>query len=115
MILTLGHVADVVDGVRDRLVALIQAASRAGSAWRWDGGRDLGAYEAGATTREVGERFNLAHSCVTKMLKEQVVTVRRRSPDPTQVRRAIELYEAGLSTQAIAEDLGFGASTILRR
>ena len=72
------------------------------------------AYEAGATTREVGERFGLAHSSVNKLLKHRGVTARRRSPSPDEVQRAVELYEGGLSTRLVAEHLGYGASTILR-
>lgn len=74
----------------------------------------LAKYEAGATTREVGERFGLAHSSVNKLLKQQGVTARRRSPSPEEVEQAVELYGAGLSTRVIAQHLGFGASTILR-
>jgi transposase-like protein len=74
----------------------------------------LAAYHAGATTREVGKRFGVAHSSVNKLLKQHGVTPRRRSPSPDELQRAAELYEAGLSTRVIAEHLGFGASTILR-
>ncbi len=74
----------------------------------------LAAYQAGATTREVGERFGLAHSSVNKLLKEHGITARRRSPNPDEVKCAVQLYEAGLSARVIAEHLGFGASTITR-
>jgi transposase-like protein len=74
----------------------------------------LAAYSAGATTREVGERFGIAHSSVNKLLKQHGVVARRRSPSPDDVQQAVELYGAGLSTRVIAEHLGFGASTILR-
>jgi DNA-binding transcriptional regulator LsrR (DeoR family) len=74
----------------------------------------VAAYQDGATTRELGERFGLAHSSVNKLLKHHGVTARRRSPSPEEVQRAVELYEAGLSTRVIAEHLGFGASTIAR-
>lgn len=74
----------------------------------------LAAYEAGATTREVGERFGLAHSSINKLLLEHGVTARRRSPSPEEVQQAIELYEAGLTTRIIGQHLGFGASTIGR-
>jgi hypothetical protein len=40
----------------------------------------LTAYQAGATTREVGERFGLAHSSVNKLLKQRGVHLRRRGP-----------------------------------
>jgi DNA-binding NarL/FixJ family response regulator len=71
-------------------------------------------YRNGATTREVGERFGLAHSSVNKLLQQHDVQARRRSPSTHEVQRAVELYEAGLSTQIIAEQLGFGASTVSR-
>jgi hypothetical protein len=74
----------------------------------------LAAYQDGATTREVGERFGLAHSSVNKLLKQQGVIARRRSPTPEEVQRAVQLYEARYGTQAIAEQLGFGTSTIRR-
>jgi transposase-like protein len=72
------------------------------------------AYKAGATTREVGQRFGLAHSSVNKLLKQHGVTARRRSPSLEEVQRAVELYEGGLSTRVVAEHLGYGANTILR-
>lgn len=72
------------------------------------------AYEAGATTREVGQRFKLAHSSVNKLLKQHDVQARRRSPSDGEVRSAMELYAAGLSTRVIGQHLGFGASTIAR-
>lgn len=74
----------------------------------------LAAYDAGATTREVGEQFGLAHSSINKLLKRHGVTARRRGLSPNEVQRAIELYSAGLSTRVIGEHLGFGASTVLR-
>jgi transposase-like protein len=74
----------------------------------------IAAYQAGATTREVGRRFGLAHSSVNKLLRAHGVSARRRSPSADEMRRAIELYEAGLSTRVIAQHLGCGASTILR-
>jgi hypothetical protein len=40
----------------------------------------LAAYQAGAATREVGERFGLAHSSVNKLLKQHGVKPRRRGP-----------------------------------
>jgi hypothetical protein len=40
----------------------------------------LAASQAGATTREIGERFGLAHSSVTKLLRQFGVTMRRRGP-----------------------------------
>jgi len=74
----------------------------------------LTAYQAGATTREAGERFGLAHSSINKLLKQHGIAARRRSPSPDEVQRAVELYEVGLSTRVIAEHLGFGASTVGR-
>jgi hypothetical protein len=40
----------------------------------------LAAYQAGATTREVGQRFGLAHSSVTELLRQHGVRMRRRGP-----------------------------------
>lgn len=74
----------------------------------------LAAYAEGSTTREVGERFALAHSSVNHLLKRHGFTARRRSLSPTQVAQARAMYEAGQSTLQIATALGFGASTIQR-
>lgn len=38
----------------------------------------LTAYQAGATTREVGQRFGLAHSSINKLLRRRGVILRRR-------------------------------------
>jgi hypothetical protein len=38
----------------------------------------LDVYRAGATTREVGERFGLAHSSVNKLLRQHGVQARQR-------------------------------------
>ncbi len=40
----------------------------------------LAAYQAGATTREVGEHFGLAHSSINKLLRQHDVEARRRGP-----------------------------------
>jgi len=40
----------------------------------------LEAYEAGATIREVGKRFGLAHSSINKLLKQDGIKLRRRGP-----------------------------------
>ena len=39
-------------------------------------------YEAGATTREVGNKFGLTHSSVIKLLKTHGVTMRPRGARP---------------------------------
>jgi hypothetical protein len=46
----------------------------------------IAAYQAGATTREVGARFGLAHSSVNKLLKNHGVTARRRGPSGRRSR-----------------------------
>jgi transposase-like protein len=48
----------------------------------------LAAYKAGATTREVGERFGVAHSSVNKLLRQHGGVIRRRGPRPTEVERS---------------------------
>ncbi len=72
------------------------------------------AYQAGATTREVGERFGWAHSSINKLLRQHGITARRRSPNAAEMQGAVELYEAGLGTRTIGQLLGFGATTIGR-
>ncbi|MGY1651782.1 helix-turn-helix domain-containing protein [Geodermatophilus sp. SYSU D01119] len=72
------------------------------------------AYQAGATTREVGERYNLAHSSVNKLLKRNGVATRRRSPGDADRARAVALYAAGKSTRQIGAELELGASTVQR-
>jgi hypothetical protein len=48
----------------------------------------LAAYAAGATTREVGERFSMSHSSVVELLKRHGLAARRRSPSSEQVAQA---------------------------
>ena len=72
------------------------------------------AYQAGATTRELGERYGLAHSSVNKLLKQRGIRARRRGQDPEETQYAVELYRSGESMRTIAKQLGFGLSTIRR-
>jgi len=44
----------------------------------------LAAYQAGATTREGGERFGLAHRSINKLLTQRDIQVRRRGPRSKQ-------------------------------
>ncbi len=46
----------------------------------------VAAYQAGATTREVGERFGLAHSSINKLLKRHGVELRRRGRRARHIR-----------------------------
>lgn len=53
------------------------------------------AYQAGATTREVGASFGLPHTSVNKLLKQHGVTARRRSPGEAERAQGVVLYAMG--------------------
>jgi DNA-binding CsgD family transcriptional regulator len=73
------------------------------------------AYAAGASINEVARQFRLHRTTVNAILERHGVPVRARTMSPTQIRRARELYESGLSLVDVGAQLGFNAQTVANR
>jgi hypothetical protein len=57
----------------------------------------LADYRAGATTRNLAEKYNISKTAVTELLTAHNVPLRHQGLSPSQVREAIQLYTAGHS------------------
>ncbi|WP_436495595.1 helix-turn-helix domain-containing protein [Actinokineospora sp. HUAS TT18] len=66
----------------------------------------IDAYVAGASTREVAERFGIHRLTVSKILKAHGVEARKRRLTKDEIDLAVNLYEQGMSQATIAERIG---------
>lgn len=72
-------------------------------------------YQAGKTTRELGEMFEVSKNTISRLLKEQGVEITRsKTQAKLNAKKVISMYEDGLTSTQIAKQLGVGAQTILR-
>jgi predicted DNA-binding protein YlxM (UPF0122 family) len=69
-------------------------------------------YRAGATTRELAERYHVSKTAVTELLTAHNVPLRRQGLSPSQVAEAIRLYAAGQSVAQAAQSLGASPSSV---
>lgn len=69
-------------------------------------------YQAGATLRELGERFSVHRTTVSELLEQRGVERRYASLSPTQVAEGIRLYHTGMSLVAVGKELGVNQSTV---
>ena len=76
----------------------------------------IAAYEAGALLNDLGERFGVARSTVSRQLNENGVKTRyaERKLSPQQVRQVASLYRGGRSLAAIGTRMGVSSGTIRR-
>lgn len=70
-------------------------------------------YVAGASASELAAKYDISKPTVLKLLNEHGVTRRRRLFCADKQAMAAELYASGLSLEAVGEELGFSAKTIL--
>ena len=60
-------------------------------------------YLAGATALELGERFEVNRTTVSKLLKDHGVAMRHQPLDPKGVKEAIRIYKSGLSLAQVGQ------------
>jgi hypothetical protein len=69
-------------------------------------------YAAGATTYELGDRFDIDRRTVSAILHQHDVPMRRRGLSPSQVDEAIRLYRLGWSLARVGEHLDVDPTTV---
>lgn len=72
-------------------------------------------YLAGATTYQLGDRFNIDRRTVSAILHRNNIPMRRRGLSPKQVDEAIDLYNLGWSLAKVARHLTVDPVTVLNR
>lgn len=75
----------------------------------------IGGYTAGATTDELGNRFDIDRRTVSAILRRHDIQVRRRGLSPSQVDDAIHLYSLGWSLARVGEHLKVDPTTVLTK
>jgi predicted DNA-binding protein YlxM (UPF0122 family) len=72
----------------------------------------LAGYRAGATIRELAERYHVSKTAVTELLTAHSVPLRHQGLSPSQVGEAIRLYAGGQSVAQAALSLGVSPSSV---
>jgi DNA invertase Pin-like site-specific DNA recombinase len=72
----------------------------------------LADYRAGATTRDLAEKYRVSKTAVTELLAAHDVPLRHQRLSPSQVADAIRLYAAGQSVTQTARSLGVSPSSV---
>lgn len=72
-------------------------------------------YLAGATAKELGERFGLNRQSVARVLRNAGVAVGTSRMTPAQIDEAVRLYQSGLPLARVAEQFGVDPHTIRSR
>lgn len=69
-------------------------------------------YRAGATLKELGQRYSVHRTTVSQLLEQSGVDRRYASLRPHQVAEAVQLYQTGMSLVAVGKALGANQSTV---
>jgi DNA invertase Pin-like site-specific DNA recombinase len=69
-------------------------------------------YHAGATTKQLANRYGISKTRVATVLRERGITLRRQGLKAEQVRKAITYYAAGRSLAWIATRLDVSHTTV---
>lgn len=72
-------------------------------------------YQAGETTYALATKFNASRDTIRKHLTANKVKMRRRGLSPSQVTKAVDLYNEAWSSNAIATQFDVSPTTVLRR
>jgi DNA invertase Pin-like site-specific DNA recombinase len=75
----------------------------------------IAAYRAGATVYELGRRFGIHRSTVSKILERHGVAMRVAGMSPEQIDEAVRLYQDGWSLARIGRRMNVNDMTVLRR
>lgn len=71
-------------------------------------------YEAGATLAKLADEFGFHRTTVSRSLKKAGLRLRRSGLDEHEARRAIDLYESGMTLAEVGETLRVAASPVRR-
>jgi len=74
-----------------------------------------GAYQSGATLRDLAEEFHIHRHTAADLLERVGISRRGEGLSDSQFRQAIQLYGEGKSTATIGKTIGFNAETIRQR
>ena len=74
----------------------------------------VAAYLAGASTRQLGERYGCSKAAIETMLHRAGTKMRKQPLTPEQVKDAKRLHATGLSTYKIASQFGVAQCTVWR-
>lgn len=73
------------------------------------------AYEAGGSMADLARQYGVKRVSISQLLHKAGATIRpRRVISAAEVDRAVQLYESGLSLQAVGDQLGWDQKTIYR-
>jgi len=72
----------------------------------------LAGYSAGATTRDLAEKYKVGKTAVTELLAAHQVPLRHQGLSRSQVAEATQLYTAGQSVAQAARALGVSPSSV---
>lgn len=75
----------------------------------------IAAYRGGATVYELGRRFGIHRTTVSKILERHGVTMRTGGMSPEQIDEAVRLYQDGWSLARIGERMSVDDMTVWRR
>jgi len=83
--------------------------------WRLDSGRVAklcADYQAGLTTRELAEQYDIGKTAVTRLLREQHIPLRHQGLSAEQTARAVSRYEAGRSVAQVAAEMELPTNSV---
>lgn len=70
------------------------------------------AYGAGASTRELADRYGVGKTAIARLLREQGMKLRNQGLSPCQVTEATAHYEAGNSVAQVAAAMSLSVSSV---
>jgi DNA invertase Pin-like site-specific DNA recombinase len=71
-------------------------------------------YAKGATCHALAAEYGCKRTTVANRLRKHGVRMRKSSPEPQDIEKFIEMYEAGASINEIVRKTGFARRTIQR-
>jgi hypothetical protein len=71
-------------------------------------------YNAGEDTPALSRAYGISRGGLRKLLLAQGVSFRKQPMTPEDARRAVRLYERGLTIDEVVEQVGYSFSTIRR-
>jgi AraC-like DNA-binding protein len=71
-------------------------------------------YTAGEDTPALSREYGISKTGLLQLFQAEGVTLRRRAMTPTDVERAVHLYESGLTINDVVRQVGYSSSTVQR-